>query len=338
MYIIGGNALGDKIRIGIVGYGNVGKGVRLAAYQNPDMELVAIFTRRDVNSINIDDTSVKVVNVLEAESFKDTIDVMILCGGSATDLVEQGPYFAKMFNTVDSFDTHAKIPEYFDAVDKSAQMGENTSLISGGWDPGLFSLNRVMAEAILPRGRGYTFWGPGVSLGHSDAIRRIEGVKDAVQYTIPKESAVESIRKGNMPKLTNGDRHVRDCYVVIEEGADKAEIENKIKTMKNYFAEYETQVTFITEEELKCKHGGLPHGGLVIHSGVTGADEENISVVEYSLNLGSNAEFTASVLIAYARAVYRLNREGVIGAKTVLDIPPAYLSHKSDEELRRNLL
>jgi len=330
--------LGDKIRIGIVGYGNVGKGVRLAAYQNPDMELVAIFTRRDVNSINIDDTSVKVVNVLEAESFKDTIDVMILCGGSATDLVEQGPYFAKMFNTVDSFDTHAKIPEYFDAVDKSAQMGENTSLISGGWDPGLFSLNRVMAEAILPRGRGYTFWGPGVSLGHSDAIRRIEGVKDAVQYTIPKESAVESIRKGNMPKLTNGDRHVRDCYVVIEEGADKAEIENKIKTMKNYFAEYETQVTFITEEELKCKHGGLPHGGLVIHSGVTGADEENISVVEYSLNLGSNAEFTASVLIAYARAVYRLNREGVIGAKTVLDIPPAYLSHKSDEELRRNLL
>lgn len=330
--------MGDKIRIGIVGYGNVGKGVRLAAYQNPDMELVAIFTRRDVNSINIDDTSVKVVNVLEAESFKDTIDVMILCGGSATDLVEQGPYFAKMFNTVDSFDTHAKIPEYFDAVDKSAQMGENTSLISGGWDPGLFSLNRVMAEAILPRGRGYTFWGPGVSLGHSDAIRRIEGVKDAVQYTIPKESAVESIRKGNMPKLTNGDRHVRDCYVVIEEGADKAEIENKIKTMKNYFAEYETQVTFITEEELKCKHGGLPHGGLVIHSGVTGADEENISVVEYSLNLGSNAEFTASVLIAYARAVYRLNREGVIGAKTVLDIPPAYLSHKSDEELRRNLL
>ena len=330
--------MGDKIRIGIVGYGNVGKGVRLAAYQNPDMELVAIFTRRDVNSINIDDTSVKVVNVLEAESFKDTIDVMILCGGSATDLVEQGPYFAKMFNTVDSFDTHAKIPEYFDAVDKSAQMGENTSLISGGWDPGLFSLNRVMAEAILPRGRGYTFWGPGVSLGHSDAIRRIEGVKDAVQYTIPKESAVESIRKGNMPKLTNGDRHVRDCYVVIEEGADKAEIENKIKTMKNYFAEYETQVCFMTWEELKCRNGGLPNGGVVIHSGVTGADEENISVVEYSLNLGSNAEFTASVLIAYARAVYRLNREGVIGAKTVLDIPPAYLSHKSDEELRRNLL
>lgn len=330
--------MNGKIKIGIVGYGNVGRGVRLATYQNGDMELVAIFTRRDVASLNIDDPNIEVLNVSEADRFKDHIDVMILCGGSATDLTQQGPYFAEKFNTVDSFDTHARIPEYFNAIDRASRQGKKTSLISGGWDPGLFSINRVMAESILPKGKGYTFWGPGVSLGHSDAIRRIEGVKDAVQYTIPKESAVESIRKGNMPKLTNGDRHVRDCYVVIEEGADKAEIENKIKTMKNYFAEYETQVTFITEEELKCKHGGLPHGGLVIHSGVTGADEENISVVEYSLNLGSNAEFTASVLIAYARAVYRLNREGVIGAKTVLDIPPAYLSHKSDEELRRNLL
>lgn len=336
--MMGGSKLEDKIKIGIVGYGNVGKGVRLASYQNEDMDLVAIFTRRDPNSINVDDPDVEVVHISEVESYEDIIDVMILCGGSATDLVEQGPYFAKKFNTVDSFDNHAKIPEYFVAVDKSAKEGKNTSLVSGGWDPGLFSLNRVMAEAILPKGKGYTFWGPGVSLGHSDAIRRIKGVKDAVQYTIPKKSAVNAVRDGKLPEFTNMDKHIRDCYVVVEEGADKAEIEHRIKTMKNYFEGYETYVTFITEEEFEREHRGLPHGGLVIHSGVTGAKDENTSIIEYSLKLGNNAEFTACVLIAYARAVYRLNRIGIIGAKTVLDIPPAYISPKSASELRRDLL
>lgn len=328
----------EKIRIGIVGYGNVGKGVRLAIYQNEDMELVAIFTRRDPASLGLDDPNIEVLSISQAEQFKDSIDVMILCGGSATDLVEQGPYFAKLFNTVDSFDTHAKIPEYFDMIDESAKLGNNTSLISGGWDPGLFSLNRLMAEAILPEGEGYTFWGPGISLGHSDAIRRVEGVEDAVQYTIPKESAIDRVRQGENPKLTNAEKHFRDCYVVAKEGADRGRIEKTIKTMPDYFADYDTEVTFVTRDELKKEHAGAPHGGLVIYSGQTGIDGENTSVVEYSLKLGSNAEFTASVLVAYARAVYRLNREGSIGARTVLDIPPAYLSPKSADQLRREIL
>lgn len=327
-----------KIRIGIIGYGNVGRGVRLALGQNEDMELVAIFTRRDPDNIYVDNPNVSILKISEAEKFQGKIDVMILCGGSATDLVEQGPYFARLFNTVDSFDTHAKIPEYFESMDEAARTGKNTSLISGGWDPGLFSLNRLMAEAILPKGEVHTFWGPGISLGHSDAIRRIEGVEDAVQYTIPIEAAIERVRRGENPKLSNAQKHFRDCYVVAKEGADREKIEQTIKTMPDYFADYDTEVTFITRDQLEKEHAGAPHGGLVIHSGQTGIDGENVSVIEYLLKLGSNAEFTASVLVAYARAVYRLNREGSIGAKTVLDIAPVYLSPKSTEQLRRKIL
>ncbi|MEG6522782.1 diaminopimelate dehydrogenase [Desulfotomaculum sp. 1211_IL3151] len=328
----------NKIRVGIVGYGNLGKGVHSAIKQNPDMELVAIFTRRDVAAVKVAAGGVEVLNVAEAGQYTNKIDVMILCGGSATDLPEQGPFFAKMYNTVDSFDTHAKIPEYFAAVDQVAKASGKTSAISIGWDPGLFSMNRMLAGAILPEGKEYTFWGPGVSQGHSDAIRRIPGVKGGIQYTIPVNEAIERIRKSENPDLSTREKHLRDCYVVAEEGADQEQIAEKIKTMPNYFSDYDTKVTFITETELKQNHSRMPHGGFVIRSGKTGWNKENNHIIEFSLKLDSNPEFTSSVLVAYARAVYRLNQEGQTGAKTVFDIPLGYLSSKSPEDLRRELL
>lgn len=325
------------IRIGILGYGNLGKGVELAIQQNPDMELVCVFTRRNPDSINTK-TNVKVVNVSEVENWKDKIDVMILCGGSATDLPIQGPKYAEIFNTIDSFDTHAKIPEYYEEVNNQALKGEKVSIISIGWDPGLFSLNRAIAEAILPKGNTYTFWGKGVSQGHSDAIRRITGVKNAVQYTIPVEDAIERVRKGENPELSTREKHIRECFVVLEEGVDKKKVEDEIKTMPNYFSDYDTTVHFISEEELKRDHSKMPHGGFVIRSGNTGKENETKQIVEFSLNLESNPEFTASVLLAYARAAYKLNKNGDKGAKTILDIPPKLLSIKTDEELLKSIL
>lgn len=323
-----------KIRIGIVGYGNLGKGVERAINQNDDMELIAIFSRRDVSTI--DGGSSKLVNISEIESYKDKIDVMLLCGGSATDLVVQGPEMAKLFNTVDSFDTHAKIPEYFEKMDSVAKESGKVSLISTGWDPGLFSLNRLLGQCVLPKGVDYTFWGKGVSQGHSDAIRRVEGVKKGVQYTIPNEEALNSVRNGEEPELSTSDRHERVCYIVVEDGADKSKIEEEIKTMPNYFADYKTTVNFISEEEFNAKHTGMPHGGSVFRSGTT--DEGARQVIEFKLDLGSNPGFTSSVATAYARAVYKLSKEGKTGAVTVFDIPFAYLSPKSGEELRRDLL
>ncbi|MBA9028467.1 MULTISPECIES: diaminopimelate dehydrogenase [Bacillaceae] len=328
--------MSNQIKVGIVGYGNLGRGTVDAIKQCPDMELVAIFTRRTPDSISVNEPNVKVLHISQAENYKDEIDVMILCGGSATDLPEQGPDFAKMFNTIDSYDTHAKIPEYFNSVDRSAKESGKTSIISVGWDPGLFSINRLMAEAILPNGENYSFWGEGVSQGHSDAVRRVEGVKGAVQYTVPIEEAVEKVRSGANPELTTAEKHLRVCYVVAEEGYDQAKIEQDIVTMPNYFADYETKVNFITEEELKENHSKLPHGGFVIRGGKTGSG--NKQIIEFSLNLDSNPEFTASVLVAYARAAYRLNKEGQVGAKTVYEVAPVYLSPKSAEELRRDLL
>ncbi len=328
----------QEIKAGIVGYGNLGKGVESAIKQNSDIKLVAVFTRRPVNTLNINDKEINVENVKDAEKYVNDINVMLLCGGSATDLPVQGPQFAKMFNTVDSFDTHAKIPEYFAEMNKISRSNGHTSAISIGWDPGLFSLNRMIAEAILPEGKSYTFWGRGVSQGHSDAVRRIEGVKDAIQYTIPLEEAIEKVRRGENPDLSTGEKHIRDCYVVAEDGADKDKIIDEIKNMPNYFADYATSVNFISEKELKEKHSEMPHGGFVLRSGQTGENKENNQILEFALKLDSNPEFTASVLVAYARAVYRLNKEGQTGAKTVFDIPPAYLSHKSAEELRKNLL
>jgi len=325
------------IRIGIIGYGNLGKGTELAIKQNPDMELVAIFTRRNPESMQTL-TGAKVVAISEIEQWKDKIDVMILCGGSATDLPEQGPKFAEMFNTIDSYDTHAKIPEYYNNVNEKALKGNKISIISVGWDPGLFSLNRLYAEAILPVGNTYTFWGKGVSQGHSDAIRRIEGVKNAVQYTIPIEEAVEAVRAGDNPNLSTREKHLRECYVVLEDGADSKKIEEEIKTMPNYFADYDTIVHFISEEELKANHSKMPHGGFVIRSGNTGLNESTKQIIEYSLNLESNPEFTSSVLLAYARAAYRLHKKGETGARTVLDIPPAMLSLKSNEELLKTIV
>lgn len=330
----GGITMNNQIKVGIVGYGNLGRGVLAAINQCQDMELVSIFTRRSPESIQVKD--VQVLHISEAENYKDKIDVMILCGGSATDLPEQGPQFAQMFNTVDSYDTHAKIPAYFDSVDKAAKESGKTSIISVGWDPGLFSINRLMAEAILPAGENYTFWGKGVSQGHSDAVRRVEGVKGAVQYTVPIEEAVEKVRSGENPKLTTAEKHLRVCYVVAEEGYDQAKIEETIKTMPNYFADYITEVHFITEEELQANHSKLPHGGFVIRGGKTG--ENNKQIIEFSLNLDSNPEFTSSVLVAYARAAYRLNKEGQAGAKSVFEVAPVYLSPKTAEELRRDLL
>lgn len=328
----------DIIRVAIVGYGNLGKGVEMAINQNHDMKLEAVFTRRVPEKINAKNSSVKILHISEIEKFKDEIDVMILCGGSATDLPEQGPKYARMFNTVDSFDTHAKIPEYFNAVDEAAKESKKTSIISVGWDPGLFSMNRMIAEAVLPSGKDYTFWGRGVSQGHSDAIRRIQGVKGAVQYTIPMEEAIQKVRSGENPTLATREKHLRDCYVVLEADADPTRIEQEIKTMPNYFADYETRVTFISEEELKAKHSAMPHGGFVIRSGNTGEDNQSQHIIEFSLKLDSNPEFTASVLVAYARAAYKLNKEGQFGAKTVFDVPLGHLSHKSPAELRKELL
>jgi len=324
------------IRIGIYGYGNLGRGVEAAIKQNRDMELVAVFSRRDPGSVKINTDGVKVCHVDEVASFKDKIDVMILCGGSATDLPVQTPEMAKLFNVIDSFDTHAKIPEHFAAVDKESKESGKVAIISVGWDPGMFSLNRLYGEVILPEGSTYTFWGKGVSQGHSDAIRRIDGVVDARQYTIPVDEALDKVRSGQNPELTTRQKHTRECFVVAEEGADLNRIENEIKTMPNYFADYDTTVHFISMEELQRDHSGIPHGGFVIRSGKTG--NGNNHIIEYSLKLDSNPEFTSSVLVAYARAAARLNKEGVSGCKSVLDIAPAYLSPKSGEELRKELL
>ena len=327
----------DKIRIGIVGYGNIGRGVEQSIKRNADMELKAVFTRRDPASVKIQTEGAEVKHFDDMEAMKDEIDVMILCGGSATDLPVIGPKVAASFNTIDSFDTHAKIPEYFANVDKAAKEGKNVSIISVGWDPGMFSLNRLYAESILVQGSTYTFWGKGVSQGHSDAIRRIEGVKNGIQYTVPIEAAVDQVRSGSEPELTTRQKHLRECYVVAEEGADKAVIEEAIKTMPNYFDEYDTTVTFITEEELKANHSKMPHGGFVIRTGETGY-EGNKHVIEYSLRLDSNPEFTGSVLVAYARAAYRLSQKGESGARSVFDIAPAMLSQMTPEELRAHML
>ena len=326
-----------KIRIGIMGYGNLGKGVECAVRQNDDCELVGVFTRRDPASVKTL-TGVKVFSTEELLAKKDDIDVLVICGGSATDLPEQTKEYAKYFNVIDSFDTHARIPEHFANVDAAAKESGHIAMISVGWDPGMFSLNRLYANAILRDGSDYTFWGKGVSQGHSDAIRRIKGVKNAKQYTVPVESALESVRNCENPKLTTRQKHTRECFVVAEEGADKAWIENEIKTMPNYFADYDTTVHFITEEELERDHAGIPHGGFVLRTGKTGLNGEHNHVIEYSLKLDSNPEFTSCVLVAYARAAYRMHKEGMKGCKTVFDVAPAYLSHMSGEELRSHLL
>lgn len=328
----------SEIRIGIVGYGNLGRGVELAVKQNPDVALTAVFTRRAPESIKILTAGVPVYPLDDIAAHKDDVDVLILCGGSASDLPVQSPALAKMFNTVDSFDTHARVPEHFAAVDAAAKEGGNVSMISVGWDPGMFSLARLYGSCILPDGKDYTFWGRGVSQGHSDAIRRIEGVADARQYTVPVESAVEAARSGENPELTTRQKHARECYVVAKEGADKAKIEQEIKTMPNYFADYDTTVNFISQEELDRDHKGIPHGGFVIRSGKTGENGETSQLVEYRLKLGSNPEFTSSILVAYARAAYKMSQEGMSGCKTVFDVPPAYLSPKSGDELRASML
>ncbi len=326
------------MRLGILGYGNLGRGVECAVKQNKDAELVCVFTRRDPSTVKILTEGVPVVNVSEIEKYKDKIDVLIICGGSATDLPKMTPEYVKYFNVIDSFDTHARIPEHFANVDKAARENGHTALISAGWDPGMFSLNRLYANCILPEGKDYTFWGKGVSQGHSDAIRRIDGVKNGKQYTIPVDSALTAVRNGENPELTTRQKHTRECFVVAEEGADLARIEREIKTMPNYFDEYDTTVHFITEEELKRDHAGIPHGGFVFRSGVTGWEKENKHIIEYSLKLDSNPEFTSSVIVAYARAIDRLHKEGVNGCKTVFDIAPAYLSPLSAEDIRAHLL
>lgn len=326
------------MKIGIMGYGNLGKGIECAIRQNPDMELAAVFSRRNPETVKILTEGVKVYPAEDALKMKDQIDVLILCGGSATDLPVQTLEYAKYFNVVDSFDTHARIPEHFANVDAAAKENGNIAVISCGWDPGMFSLNRLYANCILPQGRDYTFWGKGVSQGHSDAIRRVEGVADGKQYTIPVESALEKVRNGENPDLTTREKHIRECFVVAKEGADKAKIEQEIKSMPNYFADYDTTVHFITEEELQRDHKGIPHGGFVIRSGKTGWNEENSHIIEYSLKLDSNPEFTASVIIACARAAYRMKKEGMAGCKTIFDIAPAYMSPLSGEELRAHML
>ena len=327
-----------SIRVGIMGYGNLGRGIECSLKQNPDMDLVAVFTRRDPKTVQILSENVAVYHVDDAPKMKDDIDVLIMCGGSATDLPQQTKEYAKYFNVVDSFDTHAKIPEHFAAVDAVAKENGTVAMISVGWDPGMFSLNRLYANAILPNGSDYTFWGKGVSQGHSDAIRRVEGVANGKQYTVPVEAALERVRSGENPELTTREKHTRECYVVAKEGADKAKIEAEIKNMPNYFADYDTSVNFITEEELAKNHAGIPHGGFVIRSGKTGWNEEHNHIIEYSLKLDSNPEFTASVIVAYARAAYRMSKEGQAGCKTVFDVAPAYLSPVSAEELRAKLL
>lgn len=326
------------IRVGILGYGNLGKGIESAITQNPDMELKAVFTRRAPEDVVIRTKDVPVLSADKLPEMTEELDVLVLCGGSATDLPKQTPEYAKYFNVVDSFDTHARIPEHFANVDKAAKESGKTAIISVGWDPGMFSLNRLYANVILPEGRDYTFWGKGVSQGHSDAIRRVKGVKNGKQYTIPVEASLEAVRSGANPELTTRQKHTRECFVVPEEGADLAEIEKEIKNMPNYFADYDTTVHFITEEELEREHSGIPHGGFVLRSGVTGMDKEHKHLIEYSLKLDSNPEFTASVIVAYIRAAYRMHKEGMNGCKSVFDIPPAYLSALTGEELRKNLL
>ncbi len=328
--------MNDKIKIGITGYGNLGRGVEASIAQNPDMKLVGIFTRRNPADIKPITAGVPVHSLADVANFRNDIDVMILCGGSKSDLPEQGPMLAALFNTVDSFDTHAKIPEYFEAVDKAAKTGKYTAMIAMGWDPGLFSINRLYGEAVLPVGDTYSFWGYGVSQGHSDALRRVPGVKNAVQYTVPLEDAMERARSGSRPSLTTREKHIRDCHVVLEEGADPVAVTEAIVTMPDYFVDYDTKVSFISEEELKSKHTAMPHGGFVIRSGVTGQD--TAQTVEFRLKLESNPEFTASVLIAYARAAIRMNRSGDIGAKTAFDVAPGLLSPKSAADLRKELL
>ncbi len=328
---------GQTMKVGIVGYGNLGRGVEAAIGKNDDMELVGVYTRRDPSTVKTA-SGVRSAHVDELEGAKDQIDVLIICGGSATDLPEMTPRYAAKYNVIDSFDTHARIPEHFAAVDKAAGESGHIGIISCGWDPGMFSLNRCLAESILPGGKAYTFWGKGVSQGHSDAIRRIEGVKDARQYTIPVPEALDAVRKGDNPELTTRQKHTRECFVVAEDGADRAAIEKAIVTMPNYFSDYDTTVHFISEEELKRDHAGLPHGGSVIYTGATGAADENKHVIEYHLDLDSNPEFTGSVLVAYARAAYRLNSKGESGARTVFDIAPALLSPKTGEELRAHCL
>lgn len=325
-------------RIGILGYGNLGRGVECAVRQNKDMELMAVFTRREPETVSIQTDGVPVCNAADIKNWQGKLDVIILCGGSATDLPVQTAEYAKYFNVVDSFDTHARIPEHFDRVDAAAKQGSHTAVISAGWDPGMFSLNRLYADAILPEGKDYTFWGRGVSQGHSDAIRRIEGVKNAKQYTIPVKEAVEAVRAGKNPELSTRQKHTRECFVVLKEGADAEKIEKEIKTMPNYFADYDTTVHFISEEEFLANHSEIPHGGCVIRSGATGWEKEHKNVIEYRLTLDSNPEFTSSVLVACARAAHRLALEGQRGCKTLFDIPPAYLSAKSARELREKML
>ena len=327
-----------SIRIGIMGYGNLGRGIECAIKQNPDMELKAVFTRRDPKTVKILTEGVNVYPAAEAVAHKDEVDVLILCGGSATDLPTQTPEFAKNFNVIDSFDTHARIPEHFANVDAAAKASGKIAIISIGWDPGMFSLNRLYANAVLPNGKDYTFWGKGVSQGHSDAIRRVEGVLDARQYTIPVESALEAVRNGENPELTTRQKHTRECFVVAAEGADLAKIENEIKTMPNYFSDYDTTIHFISQEELDRDHKGIPHGGFVFRSGKTGWNNENSHIIEYRLKLDSNPEFTTSVLVAYARAAYKLAKEGQTGCKTIFDIAPAYLVNMSAEDMRAHLL
>jgi diaminopimelate dehydrogenase len=328
----------DRIRAGIVGYGNIGRGVEAAIGQNPDMELAAVFTRRPTDTIPLSTDGIKASSVADIDKLKDDIDVLILCGGSATDLPQQGPFFARICNTVDSYDTHARIPQYFDEMNNAAKSVGNTAVIATGWDPGLFSMMRMLAGAVLPEGNDYTFWGKGVSQGHSDAIRRVKGVKNAIQYTIPIEPAVKSVRSGSNPELATREKHLRECFVVAEDGADKAEIEKAIATMPNYFSDYDTAVHFVSEKELKKNHSGMPHGGFVFRSGVTGTNRDTKQIIEFSLKLESNPEFTAGILVAYARAAVRMNKEGNTGAKTVFDVPLGYLSGRSGDELRSALL
>ncbi len=324
------------IKVVILGYGNLGRGVEAAVKKNDDMELVAVYTRRDPSSLSIKTPTAAVKSTADLDTGKEELDILVICGGSATDLPEMTPKYAAMYNVIDSFDTHARVPEHFANVDKAAKEAGKVGIISCGWDPGMFSLNRVYASAVLPDGQAYTFWGKGVSLGHSDAVRRIDGVLDARQYTIPVPEALERVRSGENPELSTREKHLRECFVVAEEGADLARIENEIKTMPNYFSDYDTTVHFISAEEMKADHSGLPHGGSVIYSGTTSDGTKH--VIEYSLNLDSNPEFTGSVLVAFARAAVRLNKEGSTGAKTVFDIAPAYLCKESGEELRAHLL
>ncbi|MFD1363271.1 diaminopimelate dehydrogenase [Lentibacillus salinarum] len=328
--------MSNKIKLGVVGYGNLGQGAVKAIKATDDLELVAVFTRRDPETLGIDEPGVQAVHIDEASDYQKAIDVMLLCGGSATDLPEQTPHFASMFNTVDSYDTHAKIPEFYQSVNEVAANHHTTAIISVGWDPGLFSINRVMADAILSNGENYSFWGKGLSQGHSDAVRRVNGVKNGVQYTIPSEEAIEQVRSGVNPELSTSEKHRRVCYIVPQEDADKSAIEHEIKTMPNYFADYDTEVNFISEEELERDHAKAPHGGFVIRSGKTGKD--NNQLYEFSLTLDSNPEFTSSVLVAYARAAHRMSQEKQFGAKTVYDVAPGYISPRSAEELRKDYL